>query len=76
MTRKRFIKLLMAFGASRNEAQRLADKANKDNCCYGIAFGPCFHKMMLDRFHKEMFEDGYSIPITIKYEYKGSDNNA
>ena len=76
MTRKRFIKLLMSYGTSRNEAQRLADRAKKDNCSYGKAFAPYFYKIMLERIHREMFDALFNIPVTLKFVRKESDNNA
>ena len=38
MTRKRFIKLAMSQGMSRNEAQRSAAFLNRSRCPYGISF--------------------------------------
>lgn len=74
MTRKRFVKLLMAYGYSRNEAQWIADSANRDNCSYEEAFVSHFDGRILEvriEMGKPIFSN--NIPITLKYEYKGSD---
>lgn len=36
MTRKRFVKLVMAAGDSRNEAERAAERARRDRIPYGM----------------------------------------
>lgn len=54
MTRKRFIKLAMSHGMSRNEAQRNAECLNKSNVPYRFAYNLMFFEVRFGAFLKAM----------------------
>ena len=60
MTRKRFVKLLMSKGYSRNEANQIADTRKKDQPYAELCFTACFAKDFPD-MHTRFMEAAQRI---------------